>query len=995
MDSNYRVGFGTLNDASGNFNGGVSNELGEFANIADFDSAQRVLFYSNLYSANATGSTPLRRALAKAGRYYGNELSGQTDPVPAATLSCQRNYTVLTTDGYWNDTSDPQRLDGNAIGNWDSSANRPVFDGGVINTTVTRTYAFTSSVKISNFGCGFFGFSPTYRHTLEETVTTVTGSTTTTTTNTGPWDTCSSTPPATPASTTQTVTAESTNTLADVARYYHLAPLARDAVGPVAGAGVPTLPLMTTFTLGFGVSGTLRYDPNYESQTSGDFADLKSGAKNWPKPTSGKATTIDDLWHAAVNGGGVYYAASDPGDLAESLKSAFDEINRQSGAGASAASSSLRPVLGTDQIFVGSYRTVDWDGSLKAFTLEEDKTTFSDNPDWDAATLLASVSATSRAIYYMGRSVDAGGTESRALTSFTYDNLSADADAATLTAHFNNLCGKPSIPTQCADLDTDERETASGANLVNFIRGDQSLEGTLYRDRESVLGPIVDASPVFVGKPPFTYTDDGYNSFKANQNSRCPVVYAAANDGMLHAFSAKTGTGSTCQAGGTELWAYVPRAIMGELYRLADTEYRSKHRFFVNGTPVVGDISLSAEASGTDEPEWSTILVGGFGAGGRGYYALDITNPSSPSSLWEFSDADMGLSYGNPVITKVPDAEGTPTWVVAFTSGLNNSGNGYLYILNAHSGQVMYKIPTLVDGAAVGSSGSPSGLNKLNAWIERPSDNTAARFYAGDMLGNLWRFNAGTAEDLAAPGPSATDTRSFRVARFVANGQGQPITVRPELAKIEGQAVVLVGTGRYLGLSDAADLSSTQSVYGIKDPLSSATGWGDVRANTGALVQQTLTEVEANATTGAPASRTISANTVDWGQSGVAGWFLDLPSAGERVFVPMSLAFDTLTLATLVPSPSACSGSGYSWLFDLNIRTGSYVSERAGDQVAATKSDKAVMGISTLQVDGETKTRQVITNSDGTVTLRDHVTAPSSAGGLRRTSWREIVPTPQ
>ena len=117
--------------------------------------------------------------------------------------------------------------------------------------------------------------------------------------------------------------------------------------------------------------------------------------------------------------------------------------------------------------------------------------------------------------------------------------------------------------------------------------------------------------------------------------------------------------------------------------------------------------------------------------------------------------------------------------------------------------------------------------------------------------------------------------------------------------------------------------------------------------------------------------------------------------AGERVFVPMSLAFDTLTLATLVPSPSACSGSGYSWLFDLNIRTGSYVSERAGDQVAATKSDKAVMGISTLQVDGETKTRQVITNSDGTVTLRDHVTAPSSAGGLRRTSWREIVPTPQ
>ena len=746
---------------------------------------------------------------------------------------------------------------------------------------------------------------------------------------------------------------------------------------------------MSTFTLGFGVSGRLRYDPNYLSQTTGDFADLKSGVKRWPQPESGKATTVDDLWHAAVNGGGVYYAASDPLELTESLKSAFNQISAQIGTGASAASSSQQPIEGTDQIYVGSYVTDEWYGNLRANTLKLGTTTREDTPAWEAGELLKNANHTEREIYYMGRTVGANGAETFALRPFTFDNLGSDADATSLTAHFSNLCDKPRPPSQCPALNSTQRNTASGANLVNFIRGDQSLEGTLYRQRTSILGPIVDASPVYVGAPAFVYADAGYSGFKDDYKTRCPVVYAAANDGMLHAFSAATAANEGCEPGGTELWAYIPRAVMSELYRLTDSNYAANHQFFVNGTPVAGDISLSAEASGTDEPEWSTILVGGFGAGGRGYYALDITNPSSPSSLWEFSDADMGLSYGNPVITKVPDAEGTPTWVVAFTSGLNNSGNGYLYILNAHSGQVMYKIPTLVDGTAVGSSGSPSGLNKLNAWIDQPSDNTAARFYAGDMLGNLWRFNATTAEDLAAPGPSTADTRSFRVARFVVNGQGQPLTVRPELAEIQGQALLLIGTGRYLGISDASDLSSTNSVYAIKDPLGSDTGWGDVRANTGALVEQTLTQLEANTATGQPAKRIISDNTVDWSEDGIAGWYLDLPDDGERIFVPMDLSSTRLTFASLVPSESPCSDSGYSWLFTLDIRTGSFVKENATDQAGATLSSVAITGVSTL--DGT----QVVTGGDGSVTTTELVKDPNKTGGLRRTSWREIVPTPQ
>jgi len=1014
LDSSYRVGFNSLN-VGGGFNTGVANSIGHFADIRDFDDAQRLVFFSNLYGSDPDGGTPLRRSLAKVGRYFGNKLTGQTDPVPTATLACQRNFTLLTTDGYWNDTSNPVRLEGAAIGNWDGSlakTPRPMFDGTGDSVTIERT---VTTVVRNSTGCGsFLNRTPLYRHTVQERTVTVKAelpiatSTATAWVTTGVFDNCNS---SYSVSNTVVSTGGVDNTLADVAAYYRAANLSRPQNEP-ADKGAAALPLMTTYTLGFGVSGLLRYNPAYLAQVEGDFADLKAGRKTWPVPTSNSATTVDDLWHAAVNGGGQYYAATDPTQLAQSLNNAFKSIQEQTGSGASAASSSLRPVLGTDQIFVGSYRTKFWDGDLKAFTLTDGVTRFTDDPDWAAREMLNSVPAANRRIYYLGRSLGAGGGETRALTPFTYQDLSQDADASTLTDHFNNLCSKPSIPSQCSRLTASERTQASGANLVDYIRGARSFESNLYRERTYVLGPIVDASPVYVGKPPFSYRDAGYNAFQAAQAARCPVVYAAANDGMLHAFSAlpkpKTNAATSattttadasdvpeCSAGGTELWAYVPRAVMGELYRLTDTDYAANHRFFVNGTPVVGDISLPAEST-DDTPEWRTILVGGFGAGGKGYYALDITDPASPAAMWEFADADMGLSYGNPVITKVPDANGTLTWVVAFTSGLNNSGNGFLYILNARTGQVMYKIPTLAGGTAVGTLGAPSGLNKLNAWIDQPSDNTALRLYAGDMLGNLWRFNTDSAAALAAPATaSGADARSFRVARFVADGRAQPITVRPELAKIENQAVVLVGTGRYLGVSDASDLDSTQSIYGIKDPISSSTGWGDVRATTGALVAQTLTTLAADAAANQPERRQISSNAVDWARAGVAGWYLDLPDDGERVIVPMSLAFDTLTLATLVPSTSPCSGSGYSWLFDLNIRTGSFVSERTSDQVAARRYDQAIMGISTLQVAGEKKTRQTITKADGSVELRDHVNSPSSQGGLRRTSWRELLPAPR
>ena len=226
-------------------------------------------------------------------------------------------------------------------------------------------------------------------------------------------------------------------------------------------------------------------------------------------------------------------------------------------------------------------------------------------------------------------------------------------------------------------------------------------------------------------KSPLQYTDSGHASYVTTTATRKGVLYGAANDGMLHAFDATNGS---------EMWAFVPSFVMPNMFQLADNNYRDNHKFFVDGSPVVGDIYTGSA--------WKTILVGGLNSGGRGYYALDITDPDNPVGLWEFTNANMGLTYGNPVITKRADG----TWVVTVASGLNNTsgdGQGHLYQINAVTGALLSSLST-----GAGTSGTPSGLAKINAWVDDPSNNTAKRFYGGDMLGNLWRFDF---DDLVPP----------------------------------------------------------------------------------------------------------------------------------------------------------------------------------------------------------------------------------------------------
>lgn len=911
LDDRYRVGFITINPGSP-----VSSS--KYLKISKFDSAHKQNWYNMFYSQAPGNMTPLREALSRVGRHFAGKKDGinqgmNEDPVQ---YSCQQNFAILTTDGYWNNNAG-QTITGGSIGNQDN-----------VDTTTSPKWSARSN---GTYDGGLSG---------------------------------------------------STNSLADVALYYYKTDLRPSgsigALGfDVSKPNVPVTPKdfnpeqhMTTFTLGL-VDGTMTYKPDYESATTpdNDFYRIRTGDKgcafsggagitcNWPVPASDTATAIDDLWHAAVNGRGTYYSARDPKSLSDGIAGALVNLGVMV-ASASASATSSPNITPTDNaIFSATYTTVEWAGEVVAQSINTTTGLVIPAIKWSAQSQLdAAVGSSSdaRSIYMRDSSTSNG------LKPFKFSSMNS-----TEQNYFKNKC---STWSQCISLSgSDQSKANDGNNLVDFLRGQTQYEATLFRDRTHVLGDTVNANPVYVREPMWSFADyvtPPYGQFKSSNASRKGMLYVAANDGMLHAFDGNTGA---------ELWAYVPSTVLPELYKLAEETYPAHHKFFVDGSPEVMDVF--------DGGAWRTILVGGLNSGGRGYYALDITDPLSPKSLWEFcnsgcstTDTDLGLTYGNPVIGKrASDGK----WVVLVTSGHNNTaagdGKGYLYVLDALTGAKLNKV-----GTGAGSTSDPSGLARIAAWADDfMHDNTIKYVYSGDLKGNVWRF------DLTAGTPSVQ-----RLATLVdGGGRPQPVTARPELGLIDNFRVVHVGTGRYLGISDLNDPASLvppstdafqQSLYTFKDK---GIDYGDLRND---LVKQDIVVLS-------PTTRTTTTNTVNF--STQDGWYVDFNpgngSPGERVNLDPQLVLGTLIVITNVPNTDACSLGGDSWVYYFDYKTGQYVNGSPSNLAGSKISNAITVGAVIFQLP-KGDMRGIYTDAPG----EKHSSSIPVAGGTskgRRTAWRELI----
>ncbi|WP_342116174.1 pilus assembly protein [Pseudoduganella sp. OTU4001] len=858
LNANYRVGYALLSEAAV---GGAMK-----LKPAEFSGTSRSTFYTKLYETTTSGSTPSRPALDNVGRMFSN-LSPYEYPAGEEVVQfpCQQNFTLFTTDGYWNGGSTSNVVNND---NKEDAARFCTRAGGCVDTR-SQTAPSLADVALHWYNGG---------------------------------------------SSTETVALRGDALDKDMTK-----------PGKVpAGSGENTHLHMNTFTLGLGMDGLMTYEKNYATapKVGGDYYNVITGVKTgcpwngggewvWPDPEVTNAgntvqARVDDLWHAAVNGKGLYFSANEPKEVVDGLAAALGKMQQTIGAASAAATSTPNISLEDNDIFSDTFTTVKWYGELADRKIDTTTGEVGATPVWTTTGVLGKevgASSDTRSIW----KIDEAGT----LEDFSYANLSALEKS-----WFDSKC--LSLP-QCILLNATERATVdSGANMVNWLRGQQQhADDKIYRAYTMttftptgasgpipiVLGDIASSKPAYLREPRKSYTSAGYSTYKSENAKRPATVFTAANDGMLHAFDASNGE---------ERFAYVPRITMSKLWNLTSTTYATNHIFTTDGSPELGDVII--------EGKWRTVLVAGLNGGGRGFYALDVTEADKGiiKPLWELcasatvcashNDPDIGLTFGNPQFGMWNNK-----WVVLLTSGYNNApgvdgvgtgdGKGYLYIVEVATGNILKKVST-----GKGDATTPSGFAKITAITSDPaSDPVFTYVYGGDNDGRMWRFDLTSA------------TGAVTVQELADAGASQPITARPDVTlcavkdehgEVSTKRVVLFGTGRLLDVPDTSNVD-VQSLYLIKDTGAKI----DVRGT--GMVEQTLTASGGNTQTFTISNKDVNLLTKN-------GWFFDWKlNPGERMNLDPKIVSGVANVVTNIPSSeTSCSVGGTSNYYGLDVCKG-------------------------------------------------------------------------
>jgi type IV pilus assembly protein PilY1 len=906
IPSNIRIQWQRLN-TSGLANSAILKSLS--------DATQRTNFFKFLYASAPSGGTPTRGATERVMRYLGpgNANNNDNDPYYDSfykkELTCRRNYHLLVTDGGWKDdytaastkngvTTPEKYFTLNSVANAATAATDQNADQAAITLPDGRKYVPTSKAA-TIFGSGpdqtgrpgfadqaFYYWATPLRTFAKNNVV--------------PYI-----PDKTTGITGDPVTTAIGNDPTKLPDEVYFNP-ANDPA---------TWPHLTQFIVAFGLGGSLNFP--------GDLKALRQGTKVWTAWDSAAAMNelqdvpekADDTWHAAINSRGGLFSANNPQQLIDQLLAVINSIvTRETAPVASALNTA---VLGVNAVtYVTGFNSTDYSGSVVAKSVDG-----SGNVGavlWDAAALL---------------------------------DARAPSDRVILTSAFNSskkLVGTAFTWSDTSDLGVnlktvDSRYTSDGnaQKRTDYLRGLRTDENTTFRARGSVVGAIIDSQAVYVAYPAAGYSDSwpasdpesatdsskkplySYTAFANTWAKRAPTLYVGANDGMLHAFDATlasdkyTGAASDtvdrAPSPGKERWAYIPNAVFNHLY---DLTVVNNYKFIptVDATPVVRDVFFSSGTQG-----WHSILIGGLRMGGRGVYALDITDPSATEAgasskvLWEFNSsvasttagnpANLGYTYGRPNVGRLANKK----WVVLIPSGYFPTGTdctavpaacnttSSLFVVDAQTGALIKELKTPAGTTSYGLASPVLG--------DYNSDQVDDVAFAGDLQGQLWRFDLTNADPTKWTVDLAYQPSTDHLGK-------RPITVMPRLfADPNSQNFIVVfGTGKYLGGSDNTIDSTTpvQGVYGIRE----AGKTGQAAVQEGSLIQQKMTEVDQ-----IRGLTTKAVPLVDANNKAVGGWYFDLvvtdsnnnvTDAGERVVVDPTALFDSgrAIITTLIPTGS-------------------------------------------------------------------------------------------
>lgn len=726
-----------------------------------------------------------------------------------------------------------------------------------------------------------------------------------------------------------------------------------------------------------------------------------SGAQNFksssvsftPAANPSDYTLKDPLWYAAKWGGypdGIPPTGpsnSDPDHYAQvtspaRLKAAFALMFQavlDNSATQGTVTSSSQQLRTTSQIFTTSYNAKTYLGELTAtnFTVTQGASsdTISYTDAWSANAQLPT--AANRNIYYK-RLTD--GT----LNAFTDINVSTD------------YSGK-----------------FSSSDVLNYIRGARDKEqynGGTLRNRVSVLGTTINSTPVYS-------QDTG-------------MVYLGANDGMLHAFDAGTGV---------EKFAYIPTSLLTSTVTINGTAGRSvlgllsttdfTGRYYVDGNIAVSDKNITGGIN---------YLVGFLGRGGKGLFGLQVSAASGAGTgiktdggVWEnfgTGDDDLGYLLGVPLIEQL--ANGTN--VVIFGNGYNSTNNkAVLYVVRLSDGVVLGKYST-----NTGSTGGSTSNGLATPTVVR-SNGKVQYVYAGDYLGNVWKFDLRNQTSSVAPGTTlAARTTSYdsnsstslinKLFRAV-RGDGTAQRIVAPLATsysynssdplVANKRFVFFGTGSDLTQSDISN-SSGQTMYGLIDTGGNNT---QISSDRTALRQRSLntgagsySAYKVNQSVGV---RSFSAWAAD-DMNGKLGWYMDwsIPgggSAAEQVFSQANVrpaTTPTLVVSSNIVNNNSCTTTGAGYLnamdayhggsltqsyFDIN-RNGSATDETFIPTGGAAKVISSIdFGVGTIGQSGTTGDNVIVQGSGVNTGQNSNNTADVGTKKFtkvsRRISWREIV----
>lgn len=562
----------------------------------------------------------------------------------------------------------------------------------------------------------------------------------------------------------------------------------------------------------------------------------------------------------------------------------------------------------------------------------------------------------------------------------------------------------------------------------------------------------------------------GLNPTAGYDRNEYATLYVGANDGMLHAFDA-----TNTATGGEEKFAYIPSPVIKNLAEYSNPSYA--HKFYADGAPNAIDAFYKSRSGNVG---WHTTLAAGLNNGGQGIYVLDVTDPkndfgkSSTSAAnlvqWEFTDkddADLGFTFAQPAIVRMANGK----WAAIFGNGYNNTadndndgtttndsttGNAVLYIAYLEGpgsdgkwnpGTDFIKIDTGVgldddidnpthpnyhgggtacnpgSTAVAGGTGTfdanqsrPNGMSTVTV-IDTNSDFIADFIYAGDLYGNMWKFDVRDRNTANWESHITSGSTPLPLFKARTGTCPQPITSQPAVISAKGGSMVLFGTGKFIETTDTdISLSRAQTFYGLVDTTEhqdtpvphiakslTSTAWikqyvvdpdGTIRNFTNTDTSVTYSE----------STREVTKNGPNDGK--FYSWFMDLPTKGERViYEPFvrGIFSPKIIFVTAIPTSDVCSAGGTSWLMELDARDGTKTEKAVFDLNYDGKLDASdnssganptvlngwkLPGIATAPtvIATDTVDIKIMSTSTGSLELRQE--APSDVKG--RQSWRQI-----